>query len=229
MYIKIGDNQYPCTRRIVTGDTIKYLSVKPNPGEVTGKIQMYRDDGFLMAEDNADDYARQTYAGTIFTMTNKPVPVPVPTPAPEPQATRAETLAAVSFARMVLPTVQETMTADDTITVAALYDEWTEGAYQVGDIRLAWYGGTHQPWKCRQVHDTATYPDITPDGTAWRTFWIPFHGTTPETAQDWIAPSGAHDQYEAGEYMIWNEQTYKCLSATVYTPEEYAQSWDLQE
>ena len=225
MYIKIGKTQYPCTRRIVTGDTIKYLSVKPNPGEVTGKIQMYRDDGFLLSEDDADDYARQTYAGTILTLTNKPVPVPVIPPAPEPQATRAETLAAVAFARMMLPTME--MSADDTITVAALYDEWTEGTYQVGDIRLAWYGGTHQLWKCRQAHDTGTYPDITPDGTAWRTFWIPFHGTTPETAQDWIAPSGAHDQYEPGEYMIWNGQTYKCLSATVYTPEEYAQAWEV--
>ena len=226
MYIKIGDNQYPCTRRIVTGDTIKYLSVYPNPGEVTGKIQMYRDDGFLMAEDNADNYERQTYAGTILTLTNKPVPVPVIPPAPEPQATRAETLAAVNFARMMLPTT--VMSNDDVITVAALYAEWTEGVYSVGNIRLAWYKGTHQPWKCRQAHDTATYPDITPDGTAWRTFWIPFHGTSPETAQDWIAPSGAHDQYEAGEYMIWNGQTYKCLSATVYTPEEYAQAWEVQ-
>lgn len=226
MYIKIGEIQYPCTRRIVTGDTIKYLSVKPNPGTVTGKIQMYRDDGFLLSEDDASKYARQTYAGTIFTLTNKPEPVPVPTPAPEPQATRAETLAAVSFARMMLPTVQSSMSAGDTITVAALYDEWAEGAYQVGDIRLVAYEGAHQLWKCRQEHDTATYPDITPDGTAWRTFWIPFHGTSPETAQDWIAPSGAHDQYEAGEYMIWNGQTYKCLSATVYTPEEYAQAWE---
>ena len=226
MYIKIGDNKYPCTRRIVTGDTIKYLSVKPNPGEVTGKIQMYRDDGFLLSEDNADEYALQTYAGTILTLTNKPEPVPVPTPAPEPQATRAETLAAVSFARMMLPTMS--LSADDTITVAALYDDWSEGSYQVGDIRLAWYGGAHQLWKCRQAHDTATYPDITPDGTAWRTFWIPFHGTSPETAQDWIAPSGAHDQYEAGEYMKWNGQTYKCLSVTVYTPEEYAQAWEVQ-
>ena len=226
MYIKIGKTKYPCTRRIVTGDTIKYLSVSPNPVEVTGKIQMYRDDGFLLSEDNADEYARQTYAGTIFTLTNKPEPVPVPTPAPEPQATRAEMLAAVNFVKMMLPTT--VMDSDDVVTVAALYAEWTEGAYQVGDIRLAWYGGAHQPWKCRQAHDTTTYPDITPDGEAWRTFWIPFHGTTPDTAQDWIAPSGAHDQYEAGEYMKWrNGQTYKCLSATVYTPEEYAQAWEV--
>ena len=104
----------------------------------------------------------------------------------------------------------------------------TEGSYQVGDIRLAWYNGSHQPWKCRQEHDTTTYPDITPDGSAWRTFWIPFHGTTPETAQDWISPSGAHDQYEAGEYMVWTDgNTYLCNQATVYTPEEYAQAWEL--
>lgn len=228
MYIKIGEIQYPCTRHIVTGDTIKYLSVKPNPGEVTGKIQMYRDDGFLLSEDNADEYARQTYAGTILTLTNKPVPVPVIPPAPEPQATRAETLAAVSFARMMLPSVQSSMGADDTITVAALYDDWTDGSYQVGDIRLAWYNGSHQPWKCRQKHDTATYPDITPDGSAWRTFWIPFHGTTPETAQDWIAPTMAEDQYKAGEYTIWTDgNTYRCKENTAYSPEEYAQAWEL--
>lgn len=224
MYLLINNEQYPVTKRIVTGDTVKYLSVSPDPRPVSGPVQMYRDDGFLLAEDDSEGYTRQTYAGTILTLTNKPEPVPVPSPTPEPQATTAQTLAAVNFARMMLPV--QAMTADQTITVAALYDEWSEGAYQVGDIRLAWYEGTHQPWKCRQEHDTATYPDITPDGTAWRTFWIPFHGTTPETAQNWIAPSGAHDQYNAGEYMIYNGQTYRALMATVYTQDEYAQAWE---
>ena len=227
MYLQIGGSRYSVRRRIVYEDAVAYLSVTPEPVEVAGMIQLCRDDGFVLAEDDAGAYARHTYAGTRLTLTNAAEVSPQPKPLPEPQATRAETLAAVSFARMVLPTMS--MTADQAITVAALYAEWTEGAYQVGDIRLAWYGGAHQLWKCRQAHDTGTYPDITPDGTAWRTFWIPFHGTSPETAQDWIAPSGAHDQYEAGEYMIWNGQTYKCLSATVYTPEEYAQAWERVE
>ena len=224
MYLLINNEQYPVTKRIVTKDTVKYLSVSPDPRPVSGTIQMYRDDGFLLSEDDAADYTRQTYAGTILTLTNKPEPVPVPTPTPEPQATTAQTLAAVSFARMMLSA--QTLTADQTISVSALYDEWSEGSYSVGDIRLAWYEGAHQPWKCRQAHDTATYPDITPDGTAWRTFWIPFHGTTAETAQPWIAPSGAHDQYNAGEYMVYNGQTYRALMATVYTPDEYAQAWE---
>lgn len=227
MYLQIGGSRYSVRRRIVYEDAVAYLSVTPEPVEVAGMIQLCRDDGFVLAEDDAGAYARHTYAGTRLTLTNAAEVSPQPKPPPEPQATRAETLAAVSFARMILPTMS--MTADQTITVAALYDDWSEGSYQVGDIRLAWYGGAHQLWKCRQAHDTGTYPDITPDGTAWRTFWIPFHGTSPETAQDWIAPSGAHDQYESGEYMIWNGQTYKCLSATVYTPEEYAQAWERVE
>lgn len=229
MYLQIGESRYSVRRRIVYEDAVAYLSVTPEPVEVAGMIQLCRDDGFVLAEDDAGAYARHTYVGTRLTLTNAAEVSPQPKPLPEPQATRAETLAAVSFARMMLPAVQSSMSAGDTITVAALYDEWAEGAYQVGDIRLAAYEGTHQLWKCRQAHDTATYPDITPDGTAWRTFWIPFHGTSPETAQDWIAPSGAHDQYESGEYMIWNGQTYKCLSDTVYTPEEYAQAWERVE
>ena len=228
MYLKIGEKQYSCTKRIKSAaGTLKFLGVSPSPGEVSGTIQMYRDDGFLMSEDDTSQYIRQKYAGTLLSFFAYPEPEPVPTPTPEHRATNAQSLAAVNFARMMLPSVAATMSADDTITVAALYNEWTDGSYKVGDIRLAWYGGTHQPWKCRQEHDTTTYPDITPDGSAWRTFWIPFHGTTPEAAQAWVAPSGAHDQYEAGEYMVYTDgNTYKCLSATVYTPDEYSQAWE---
>lgn len=80
MYLLINNNQYTVTRRIVSSDTLKYLGVTPDPGEVTGTIEMHRDDGFLFSEDNASDYARQSYSGTLLTLTNKPEPTP-----PEPQ------------------------------------------------------------------------------------------------------------------------------------------------
>lgn len=230
MYLQIGGSRYSVRRRIVYEDAVAYLSVTPEPVEVAGMIQLCRDDGFVLAEDDAGAYARHTYAGTRLTLTNAAEVSPQPKPPPEPQATRAETLAAVSFARMMLPAVQSSMSADDTITVAALYAEWTEGAYQVGDIRLAAYEGTHQPWRCRQEHDTAAYPDITPDGSAWRTFWVPFHGTGPQTAQDWVAPTMAEDMYKAGEYMIYTDGiTYRCLSDTNFSPEEYPEAWERVE
>ena len=80
MYLKIGENQYSCTKRIKSAaGTLKFLGVSPAPGEVSGTIQMYRDDGFLLAEDDSEGYTRQTYAGTILTLTNKPEPTPVET------------------------------------------------------------------------------------------------------------------------------------------------------
>ena len=230
MYLQIGESRYSVRRRIVYEDAVAYLSVTPEPVEVAGMIQLCRDDGFVLAEDDAGAYARHTYAGTRLTLTNAAEVSPQPKPPPEPQATRAETLAAVSFARMMLPAVQSSMSADDTITVAALSDEWAEEAYQEGDILLVAYEGAHQPWKCRQAHDTTTYPDITPDGSAWRTFWIPFHGTSPETARPFVPVQGAHDMYRAGEYMVYTDgKTYRCLSDTNFSPEEYPQAWERVE
>lgn len=78
MYLIINGNKHTVSRRIVTSDTIKYLTVEPAVESATGTIKMYRDDGFLMSEDNADAFERQSYAGTLLTLTNKPVPVPVP-------------------------------------------------------------------------------------------------------------------------------------------------------
>ena len=86
MYILINGNKHTCSRRIVSGDTIKYLTVTPMPEEISGTIQMYRNDGFLMSEDNADDFERRFCVGTLLTLTNKPEPAPVPTPEPEPSA-----------------------------------------------------------------------------------------------------------------------------------------------
>lgn len=78
MYLIINGNKYSVSKRIVTTDTIKYLTVKPRPENITGTIAMYRDDGFLMSEDKVADYERNTYSGTLLTLTNKPVVVPVP-------------------------------------------------------------------------------------------------------------------------------------------------------
>ncbi len=86
MYLLINGNKHTVSRRIVEGDTIKYLTVTPEPEDISGTIQMFRDDGFLMSEDNADNFERRFIVGTLLTMTNKPEPVPVPMPDPEPSA-----------------------------------------------------------------------------------------------------------------------------------------------
>ena len=50
-------------------------------------------------------------------------------------------------------------------------------------------------------------------------------------ALPWEAPTGTHDMYKTGEYMIWTDGTVKkCAQDTNFSPTEYPQAWeDLRE
>lgn len=136
----------------------------------------------------------------------------------------AATIAAAKVARLSLPALE--LDDGQRIAVSALYDDWTPGKYEIGDVRNA--GG--QTWECFQAHDTATYPDITPEGTAWRTFWRPLHGKSKETARPYVAPTGAHDTYKAGEFMVWTDDTVReCKRETAYGPDGDPTAWEIAE
>ena len=115
-------------------------------------------------------------------------------------------------------------TDDKRLRASGLYEDWRSGSYQVGDIRNA----NGQTWECFQAHDNAVYPDITPGSAAWHTFWRPLHGTSPETARSFVPVQGAHDMYQAGEYMIYTDgKIYKCVSATNFSPTDYPAAWEV--
>lgn len=78
MYLIIDGVKYAVSRRLRTSDTVKFLSVSPKVEDISGTIQMFRDDGFLMSEDNVADYQRISMVGSLLTLTNAPVPVPAP-------------------------------------------------------------------------------------------------------------------------------------------------------
>lgn len=101
--------------------------------------------------------------------------------------------------------------------------EWQPGAYVVGDVRQR----LGAPYKCVQAHDSTANPTWTPEATP--ALWMQYHGTTPESARPWIAPTGAHDMYKAGEYMIWTDgKTYKAKMDTAYSPADNPQAWEDQ-
>lgn len=98
---------------------------------------------------------------------------------------------------------------------------WKPGVYAIGDVRSE----NGIPYKCVQAHDSTANEGWTPSATA--SLWMQYHGTTPETARAWVAPTGAHDMYLAGEYMIWTDGTvYLCKQNTVYSPDAYAAAWE---
>ena len=76
MYLIINGEKHSVSRREKKKDQVVYYTVKPMPVEVSGFIEMYRDDGFLMSRDTVADYARQTKSGTVLTLTNRAEPVP---------------------------------------------------------------------------------------------------------------------------------------------------------
>lgn len=98
---------------------------------------------------------------------------------------------------------------------------WKPSAYVVGDVRM--YDGI--PYKCVQVHDSTGNAVWNPAATP--ALWMQYHGTTAATARPWLAPTGAHDMYKRGEYMIWTDGiAYRCTVDTTYSPAEYAAAWE---
>lgn len=115
-------------------------------------------------------------------------------------------------------------TDTERITISVLYSDWAAGVHTIGEI----YNAGGQTWECCAAYDNATYPDVKPGNAAWRTFNRPLHGTSPATARPFAQPTGAHDMYHAGEYMIWtNGKTYRCKSDTAYSPSDYAAAWEV--
>ena len=128
---------------------------------------------------------------------------------------------AIASAVRLMMSGRTPQTDDERIVCASLYPEWSAGVHAQGDV----YTAQGEAWECIQGYDNAVYPDISPTGGAWRTFNRPLHGTSPETARPWAAPTGAHDMYKAGEYMIYSGKLYRCVSDTAYSPADYAAAW----
>ena len=81
---------------------------------------------------------------------------------------------------------------------------------------------------CFQAYDNAVYPDIAPGKTAWYTFNKPYHGTSRETARQFVHPTGAHDIYKAGEWAVQGGKFTKANQDTAYSLAEYPQAWDVE-
>lgn len=115
-------------------------------------------------------------------------------------------------------------TDDQRIRASGLYDDFTPGAHNVGDI----YNAVGQTWECFAEFDNAVYPDIVPGQPAWFTFNRPLHGTSVETARMFVQPQhGTTDMYHAGEYAVFTDgKTYRCKSDTNFSPAEYPDAWE---
>lgn len=94
--------------------------------------------------------------------------------------------------------------------------------YQIGDARL--HPETGYPRECMTDYDGSVQQDWTIDTEA---LWKPWHSRKKEYALPWEAPTGAHDMYKAGEYMIWADGTVRrCKADTDRGPDVLPDNWE---
>jgi hypothetical protein len=109
--------------------------------------------------------------------------------------------------------------------LAPIIQVWRPSKYEAGDVRTD--GGI--PYTCIPPgHDSTGNPGWRP--SASKTLWMQTHGTDVASARPWIAPTGAHNMYKAGECMIWTDDlVWRCVSDTVYSPVDYPQAWEVAQ
>ena len=109
------------------------------------------------------------------------------------------------------------------IQCMALFDVYVQNKqYEEWDVCV--HPETRYPYECMISYDGAVQQDWTIDN---RTLWKPWHSRKKEYALPWEQPTGAHDMYKAGEYMIWTDgKIYQCVTDTNYSPDEYRQAWE---
>ena len=91
MKLKINRKNHTVNSRDVRGQTVTYTGVTPEPESIGGILLLLRDDGFVLAQDNADKYERKTCVGGVLTLSNDPEPEPVePKPTVEERVTALE-------------------------------------------------------------------------------------------------------------------------------------------
>ena len=107
-----------------------------------------------------------------------------------------------------------------------LYRPWAVGVAYAVDERLT-YGvnkvGDPQLYKVVQAHTSQS--DWTPDITPALFTAI---GLTETGYTVWSKPTGAHDAYNKGDIVSYNDVLYKSLiDGNVYSPDEYPAGWEV--
>lgn len=223
MYITHDNQVYANVRVYSTSGSVRFTGDSLlGVTALTGPVGVFADNGFELRTFVPIDYLRQDIKDGSWLLTNIPLPEPQPVVATPVVYDLLESTA--NMTRMLMKG-EKPKTADEIIMCSALYDEWKPGNHVAGDI----FSVDGDIWECFQNYDNAVYPDISPGGSAWFTFNRPYHGTSRETARNFVHPTGAHDIYKKGEWAVQGGKFTECLSDTSYSLEEYSSAWGVRE
>lgn len=129
--------------------------------------------------------------------------------------------------KTIVEVTKEKIVEDDDktfgIACRALFPVYVQNKqYEVVDVVT--HLETGYPYECMTAYDGSVQTDWTIDN---RAIWKPWHSRKPEYALPWESPTGAHDIYKAGEYMVWTDNNiWLCVQDTSYSPEDYPTAWE---
>lgn len=133
-------------------------------------------------------------------------------------------LQAAEQLRRALQMFSASLTDDQAMEVASIYDPWKVGrAYAINEFVT--YGvntvGDPQLYKVVQAH--TAQPGWEPDKTASLFVAI---GLNQQGYPTWSQPTGAHDAYNTGDVVDYNGKLYESLiDGNVYSPDAYPAGW----
>lgn len=214
MYIILNDTRYNDIRYTHSTVQVTYAGdALTGIDSVSGAVQVYANDGFLLREDNASDYARQVIQDGAVTLTNIPADY-------KPPKTLAERVGELEGAEGITFRVL-TDSGDIDEETAADYPDmflpWEEDTdYAVGNLRR--YDDVL--YKCIQAHHSQA--DWTPDVST--SLWT-VAGNPTEEWPEWIQPLGSSDAYRLGAKVSHNDKHWISeIDFNVYEPSVYGWS-----
>jgi len=107
---------------------------------------------------------------------------------------------------------------DELLSLVKVYSDWDVGIdYVVGDL----VNYHNKLWEVIQDHTSQA--DWAPDVASSL-----FTEKTPEgVITEWKQPTGAHDAYNTGDQVLYNDETYESIiDDNVWNPEEYPEGWN---
>ena len=130
--------------------------------------------------------------------------------------------------RRALQMFATSLTDEQAMEVAAVYDPWAVGkTYAVSEFVTYGENGVGDPQLYRVVQAHTSQTDWTPDATASLFTAI---GLDDSGYPVWSQPTGAHDAYNTGDVVNYNGTLYESATdGNVYSPDAYPTGWQVYE
>ena len=126
--------------------------------------------------------------------------------------------------RKALQMFAASLSDEQAMEVATIYDPWTVGkTYAVGEFVTHGENGVGDPQLYKVVQAHTAQADWKPDATPALYVAI---GLDEKGYPIWSQPTGAHDAYNIGDIVDYNGTLYESLiDGNVYSPEAYPAGW----